>query len=44
MKYENLVLLNELVAVKLSPLRIWKAGVSTLAERIGELWAVVGFC
>ena len=43
-QYKNLVLSNELIKVKLPPLKIWKADVSSVSpssERIEELWVVV---
>ena len=45
-KYENLVLSNELIKVELPPRKIWKAdfwSVSPTLERTKDLWVVLGF-
>ena len=46
MKYENLVLSNDLINLELPPRKIWKAAVSSVSPSSGqieELWVFVGF-
>ena len=46
MKYENLVLSNELIKVELQPLKIWNAHVSSVSpssKRMEELWELLVF-